>query len=369
MRNDVGAGDSESSKDVIEIEGGANDTVSNIGVTIGPNGYVLAAGVYLLHTGYNDYDQYGNGLKVPVLGAAPNRTIVSNMHVYGFEQEQAQSGGANGITSDPTGGGRLELLFNEIDHNGGSGAQNSSGLAHGIYIDASNTEFGNPTYDPNFTAVFKGNWFHDQFFGHDAKSRAQRTLLIGNYFQGNLPQGGAYGQSDAFNADVPNAGQLLARGNVFVKNKSGYNSGAFGLNYGEEGVPNAPADGPNHRPRANSIDIRFNTFVAFANTIDGVHPLVPMSFFWPQLVPGTAGFPVASPTISANAFVGYCPDGTATHDYRGDTALIAGFGDMSQSFSFGGLFLSPDLSDVGRAAYLHQTAVAARANAAVGAED
>ena len=369
VRNDNGAGDSETSKDVVEIEGGANDTVSNISVTLGSAGYVLASGIYLLHTGYNDYDQFGNSLKVPVLGTAPNRTLISNTHVHGFEQEQVQSGGANGITADPTGGGRLELLFNQIDHNGGSGAQNSSGLAHGIYIDASNTEFGNATYDPDFTVVFKGNWFHDQFFGHDAKSRAQHTYLLGNYFQGGTPQGGTYGQAEAFNADVPNAGQLVARGNVFVKTMSGYNSGAFGLDYGEEGVPSSPADGPHHGPRVNSVDIEFNTFVAFSSTIDGQHSPVPMSFFYPQQVPDTAGFPVANLNVSSNAFVGYCPNGNAVDDYRGTEALTAGFGDMSEAFSFGGLFLSPDLSHVGGVAYLQQTAVGTRTNAAVGAEN
>ena len=330
---------------------------------------MLASGIYLLHTGYNDYDQYGNSLEMPVLGAAPNRTTISNTHVYGFEQEQTQSGGANGITADPTGGGRLDLLFNQIDHNGGSGAQNSSGLAHGIYVDASNTEFGNPTYAPNFTVMFKGNWFHDQFFGHDAKSRAQHTYLIGNYFQGGLPQGGTYAQAEAFNADVPNAGQLVAKGNVFVKTMSGYNSGAFGLDYGEEGVPSSPADGPRRGPRTNSVDIEFNTFVAFSSTIDGQHAPVPMSFFYPQQVPGSAAFPVADLIVSSNAFVGYCPNGNAVDDYRGTEALTAGFGDMSEAFSFGGLFLSPNLGHVGRPAYLHQTAVGVRTNAAVGAEN
>ena len=369
VRNDGGAGDSETSKDVVEIEGGANDAIENIGVTLGPNGYVLASGVYLLHVGYNDYDQFGNALAVPALGAAPNRTTVSHSRVHGFEQVQARSGGANGITSDPTSGGTVAFLYDEIDHNGGSGAQNSSGLAHGIYADASNTEYGNPTYDPSFTAVFRGNWFHDQFFGHDAKSRAQRTYLLGNYFQGGMPQGGAYGQAEAFNADVPNAGELVARGNVFAKSASGYDSGAFGLDYGEEGIPASPKDGPGKGIRRNSIDVEFNTFAAFSRTFDGQHPPVPMSFFYPQQVPGTAGFPVASPVVGSNAFVGYCPTGIAADDYRGSAALAAGFSDMSDSFSFDAPYLSPTGGRLGMPAYRHEAGVSPRATAEVGAED
>ena len=41
VRNDTGSGDSETAKDVIEIIGGANNTIQNIGVTLGPNGNVL----------------------------------------------------------------------------------------------------------------------------------------------------------------------------------------------------------------------------------------------------------------------------------------------------------------------------------------
>jgi hypothetical protein len=369
IRNDAGAGDSETIKDVIEIIGGANDTIDNIGVQFGtgPNAYVAQAGIYLIHAGYNDYDQYGNPLSTPVLGPAPNVTTISHSHITGFDGMEPIAGGANGIFADTTGAGKVLIAENEIDHNGGSGVQNSGGAGHGAYLGASNTAEGNTTYDPNYTVAFVGNWFHDQYYGHDSKSRAQHTVIEGNYYEGGLPQGGIYTQAEAYDADIPNGGVLTVHNNVFTKNQSGPDSNVFSLDYGEEGLP--ANDGPNHRPRKNSIDISFNTFVAFSRTEDGFHSLVPMNFFYPSQTPWTTGFPVADTIIDSNAFVGYCPAGIPTADFRGTTALTAGFGDLSQSFSFGGQWVSPTQANIGAAAYLHQIRRVARATAAVGGED
>jgi hypothetical protein len=371
IRNDGGGGDSETAKDVVEIEGGANDTIRNIGITLGPasSAYVLQAGLYLIHAGYNDYDANGNPLAVPVLGAAPNRTLIAQTHIWGFEAIEPISGGANGVTGDPTGGGEVEFLENEINHNGGSGVQNSGGIGHGIYMDASNTAFGTPTYDPDYHVVFEGNWFHDQYFGHDAKSRAQYTTLLANYFQGGLPQGGIYAQAEAFNADIPNGGVLTAIDNIFVKTASGTNSAGFGTAYGEEGFPTAPYDGPKGGPRRNGIDIEFNTYVTFAATFDGTHANVPFEFFYPAKRPGRAGFPVADITVASNAFVGYCPQGNAITDYRGTTDLIAGFADLEETFSFGGKYRSSNAAVIGRPDYAHAVSVGKRVGQSVGGED
>jgi len=378
VRNDNGGGDSETSKDVVEIIGGANDTIENIGITLGTSSqaYVLEAGLYLIHVGYNDYDQYGNALTTPVLGSGNNFTTISNLHIHGFEQVQAQSGGADGVISDPTSGGTVLFISNEIDHNGGTGAQNSSGLAHGIYMQASNTQYGNPTYDPNFNVTFEGNWFHDQFYGHDLKSRAQNTIIVGNYFQGGLPQGGIYTTAESFGADLPNGGVVTIRGNIFTKNASGYASGTFNVAYGEEGFPGPSNsnetlyDGPNGGPRTNSINFKNNTFVAFARTTDGTHPLIPFEFFYPAQSPSAAGFPVSSVNVNNNAFVGYCPvDFNSVQAYTGTSALSAGFADMSQAFSFGGLWVGANNNIVGLQDYVHELIVGARTKNSVGGED
>jgi hypothetical protein len=368
IRNDGGAGDSETSKDVIEIEGGANDTIENIGVQFGTgaNAYVGQGGIYLIHAGYNDFDQYGNRLTTPVLGPKPNITTIARSHITGFEGMEPIAGGANGIFGDSTGAGKVLIAENEIDHNGGSGVQNSGGAGHGVYMGASNTAAGNTAYDPHYTVEFSNNWFHDQYYGHDSKSRAQHTIIIGNYYQGGLPQGGIYTQAEAYEADVPNGGVVVARNNVFTKNASGPDSNVFSLDYGEEGIPN---DGPHHGPRENRIDISFNTFVAFSRTEDGFHQLVPMNFFYPSQTPWTAGFPVANTIVDSNAFIGYCPAGNAPSDFRGTTALIAGFGDLSQSYSLGGAWLSPAQTNIGAVAYIHELLRGTRATAAVGGED
>ena len=202
-------------------------------------------------------------------------------------------------------------------------------------------------------------------FGHHAKSRAQNTTYIGNYFQGGVPQGNGFNTAENFLADVPNGGALIARYNIFAKNASGPDSNGFSLTYATEGIPN---DGPNGQPRPNSIDVQFNTFVAFTKTYDGVHPVAPLLFFYPGQSPADAGFPVSNVTVANNAFVGYCPVDHVP-DYRGTTQLVAGFGDLSQVFSFGGKFVAPTFNVSGQNTYSHQSLLVPRQKASIGAED
>ena len=200
------------------------------------------------------------------------------------------------------------------------------------------------------------------------KSRAQYTTAVANYFQGGRPQGGIYQQANAFNLDIPNGGVLLAYDNILVKDASGYGSGLYNIAYGEEGFPTSPNDGPNNGPRTNSIDIRFNTHLAFASTVDGSHYITPYEFSYPSELPTTL-LPAAKVNISSNAFVGFCPTGSSTLDFRGATALQAGFSDLSQAYSLGGLWVSSDNSIVGAADYSHVARQGKRTTAAVGAED
>ena len=111
--------------------------------------------------------------------------------------------------------------------------------------------------------------------------------------------------------------------------------------------------------------------MAFAATYDGSHSNVPFFFFYPPQQPGTQGFPVAkrATSVAYNAFVGYCPVGNPVQDYRGTVALIAGFGDISQTFSFGGLWLSANTSIIGQLAFGHVDVAERRRLASIGAED
>jgi hypothetical protein len=340
----------------VEIEDGYGDSIDNIDVQLGPSGGVLQSLVYLIGAGTAYYDASGNALSTPIIGGT---TTLSRMHVSYAELMEPISGGANGIFGDTTGGGLLSLRKLEIDHDGGSGPQWSGGPGHGIYI-------GGSTVDPAYAVSLMGSYFHDNYYGHDAKLRPVTQTVLSNYFKGGLPQGGIYTQAEAFNLDIPNGGVLDAEDNVMVKNNSGANSATFGIAYGEEGVPDA---------RALSITIRNNTFVTFANSISGgpgiTYPMVPLEFFYPPQTPGSPNFPVAASNtnIVNNAFVGYCPTGNAPSDYRGTTALIAGFGDVAQTFSLGYQWVSAAQTIVGTPAYRHLARETARTNAAIGAQN
>jgi hypothetical protein len=224
--------------------------------------------------------------------------------VSGFLQT---SGSGNGIFATGDNTGFLILGELELDHNGGQ-----NGPEHNAYINAS-------LFDPNYTVTFQHSWSHDAYYGHLFKSRAQNTVVSGDYLQGGLPQNGQT-QAEAYLLDVPNGGGLTVRNTVFVKNKSGTFSNGFSIVYGEEGTQNG---GP--FPRVNNINIQNNTFVSLTNLFDGSHPTYPFGFFYPFVVPGSSGWPANTPyTIQYNAFAGYCPTGYQVDDYRGDLSLSVG---------------------------------------------
>jgi len=228
-------------------------------------------------------------------------------------------------------------------HNGGV-----DGPAHNIYINASAT-------DPNYTVHMTNSWSHDAYYGHTFKSRAQNTILEGNYFQGGLPQGGIYGQAENYLVDVPNGGQLIMHNNVLTKNASGAGSNGVSVTFAVEGVVDA---------RKQSVDIENNTFVAFAATYDGTDALWPF-FFWGELVPGASNFvmpsypsgtQVPSVTVSGNAFVGYCPQTYSSYqfmNYRGNLAVTEDFSELNQDYSFNNPVLTAVTDVAGTPAYAH----------------
>jgi hypothetical protein len=347
-RNDAGAGDYATSQGAVYINQSLGLTIDNLDVILGAQGYVLTALVYDNGGGTSQYD--ANGAQTSSLQFGT--TTLSHMRVEGGEQEEAASGGANGIFGTPNNGGTLQMIGDELAYNGGSGVGNSSGPGHNAYIASS-------AVDPNFSVQLIGSWSHDAYYGHDFKSRAWSNLVVGNYFQGGLPQPG-YSQAEAYNVDIPNGGQIVMRNNVLVKDASGPNSNGIGFAYAEEGVSDS---------RPLSIQLRFNTFVAFAQTFDGQHPIAPMNFYYPAISPGQGGFPVANTVIANNAYVGYCPTGNTADDYRGSPGLIAGFADINQGFSTQARWLSADQTILGTRSYLHTTAIRHRLDTALGAQD
>lgn len=274
------------------------------------------------------------GMSGIYINGGTNITL-SQMRVHGLELELTNTGGANGIFVTPNNMGTLTLNQIELYQDGGA----SNALHHNIYVNAS-------AIDPNFTVHMLNSWSHDAFYGHLFKSRAQINILEGNYFQGGLPQGGAYTQAENYLVDIPNGGQLIMRNNVLAKNASGPNSNGAAITFAVEGFDTT---------RTNSIDIENNTFVAFAATYDGYHPIWPF-FFLGGVTTGTSGttfpgLPSTPVVVSNNSFVGFCP----AAGYLGSTSETAAFGEINPDFSFVNPALSYDITQAGTPAYSHVT--------------
>ena len=61
-----------------------------------------------------------------------------------------------------------------------------------------------------------------------------------------------------------------------------------------------------------------------------------MSFFYPNVRPDDPAWPANIPTrVIKNAFVGYCPAGGGSQDYRGDISLTEAFSELSNVYRFG----------------------------------
>jgi hypothetical protein len=265
-------------------------TVGNINVVAGQDAWVGRSGVYEV---------------------AGSRLTLENMRISGFE---AQSSGGDGLFGAGQYKGWLHLSQMELDHNGGT-----NGPEHNAYINESLT-------DPDFTVEMRHSWSHDAYYGHLFKSRAQRNVLTANYFEGGVPQPG-YSQAETYLLDIPNGGIVVARNNVFTKNASGPGSNGISVTYAMEGLIDS---------RPQSIDYENNTFVAFANTFDGSHPIFPMNFYYPSVVPGTHGWPANVPVRALkNSFVGYCKIKQQPWvNYRGDIDVTEAFSELSQEFTF-----------------------------------
>lgn len=337
--NVPGAGDFASGQAVVYLWNNGNANQNNDSITI--KNIDLAINENVHRTGKAGI--YSNG--------STNLTL-EQMRVHGFEMESANAYGANGILTTGSDTGTLTLSQLELYDNGGV-----DGPAHNIYIMPSST-------DPNYTVHMVNSWSHDAFYGHLFKSRAQINILEGNYFQGDLPKGGIFTQSENYLVNIPNGGVLKMRNNILVKNASGSNSNGASITYSDEGL----RSDTNNNQRRYEIEVTNNTFVAFAKTYDGSHPLWPF-FFYEHLIPDSSnfqvpkfpnGFVVPKLIIVDNVFVGYLPQTHATNkymNYRGNRSISVSFNEIDGDFSLKSPLYSKNTSTAGTAAYMHPAQV------------
>jgi hypothetical protein len=255
-----------------------------------------------------------------------------NVRIAGFKQHSA-----NGIFSTGNTAGTLLLENVELDSNGGG-----SGPEHNAYIGASNN-------DSTFTFKVSGSWSHDSYYGHELKSRAQRTIVEGSYLTGQHVAAGQ--QGEAYLLDVPDGGELTVRNTIFVKNYSGNNSNGGSLTFGVESAL---------ATRTWGLTVEHNTFVAMSRYYDDAkHKLYPLFI---------SGKALGDKKIDSNLYVGYCT-GDVTRDAPGTNAVTVGFNDIDQSYRPRLPSLTGNLSIIGTTSYWHQARSATRKTNAVGARD
>lgn len=254
------------------------------------------------------------------------------VRIAGFKQHSA-----NGIFSTGNTAGTLLLENVELDGNGGGG-----GPEHNAYINASNS-------DPDFTFKVIGSYSHDAYYGHELKSRAQRTIVEGSYLAGRRAEAGK--QGEAYLLDVPDGGELTVRNTIFVKNYSGNNSNGGSLTFG---VESALAS------RRWGLTVEHNTFVALSRYYDEAkHKLYPLFI---------SGKALGDKKIDANLYVGYC-NGDVTRDAPGTHAVTANFNDIDQGYRPRKPSLTGNPRIVGTPSYRHQAQSGTRTTNAVGARD
>lgn len=320
----TGASNATLGQGLIYIDTSENVTIENLEIAsneIG-TGSIGKAGIYI------------NGGK---------NVTLRNIKVAGFANRSV-----NGIFVTGNNSGTLLLENVELANNGGGG-----GPEHNIYVNAS-------TVDNNFTVKMVGSWTHDSFYGHLFKSRAQTTIMEGNYFQGSKSTSGEMRES--WLLDVPEGGTLIVRNNIFVKNFSGANTNGASITYGVERAP-----GTYDLARTWKLQIEHNTFVTHARYFDTQnHPI------WPIFA--RASVPVLPVDISVknNIFVGYCQNTSTVFgdiNYFGSDYLLLDFNSIDQAFRPRTPNLAPSSTIVGSPQYVHQQHMTPRGTTAKGARD
>jgi hypothetical protein len=319
--NGLGTSNNTLGQSAVYFDKSENIVFENIDIDGNGATYVGKAGIYV------------NGAK--------NLTL-RNLRIHGFKGSDA-----NGIFGTDNNRGILRLENIELFDNGGA-----NGPEHNIYINRS-------SLDQNFTVYMRGSWSHDAYYGHLYKSRAQRNILVGNYFMGTRSTNGV--QTENYLVDIPEGGTLVMQNNVLVKNFSGDGSNGIFVTFAGENQNNASTD---------TVLIENNTFTAFSKYYDTQsHPLFPYLFYYPLKTPGTAGFPAFPLTVRNNVYVGFCKYNDAAMDYRGAGALELNHNQVDQSFRLRTPRSTGNFSTLGTIGYEHKKRVILRGNLNVGARD
>ncbi len=321
----AGASNNTLGQGVVYVEAGNQITIENLDIDAGSAGTVGKAGIYL--NGGSD-------------------VTIRDVAIHGFRRVRS-----NGLFSTSNSTGTLTLDRVQLFDNGGD-----SGPEHNAYINAS-------TIDPNFTVRMLNSYSTGVYYGHLFKSRAQNTVLEGNYFRGTVPLPGEP-IAESFLVEIPNGGRLTMRNNILVKNASGDGSNGGFVFYAAEGVPDS---------RPLSVLIEHNTFVAFARFYDSQqHAMWPMGFFYPQRTPGAPGFGVSDAVVRSNVFVGFVPQtspGSEWMNFRGTDSVSVGFDALRRDFGLLEPVAAASAKIIGSPAYDHKTRIATRTSQTVGAKD
>lgn len=323
IKNTRGAANDNYGQSLVYVDASENITIENLDIVDDPQAPRLGkAAVYV------------NGAK--------NLTL-RNVRIAGFHVHSA-----NGLFATGNNSGTLTLENIELDGNGGG-----DGPEHNAYINAS-------TLDNQYTVRMVASWSHGSRYGHLFKSRAQRTVLEGNYFQGSRSENGEMRES--WLVDVPDGGVLIARNNLFAKNASGdfTNGGAITF-----AVERGGQDTPFDRARPWEVVIEHNTFVNFARYYDTQHHENFPFFLNPAA-------PVPAWHVRANLFVGYCQPPSphpGERGYRGVDDAQADFNAIDQAFRPRKPEFAASDRIVGTSAYAHRQQANPRKSAAKGARD
>lgn len=139
----------------------------------------------------------GNGAAVRYDGGT---LLLEHVHFHGNQ---------NGLLGAPDPAGTITIRNSEFDRNG-----TEAGNTHNIYV------------GDIATFTLTDSYIHDANVGHEVKSRAENTVITGNYILDNAG-------SSSYSIDLPNGGNATITGNVI---EQGANNQNRTINaYGEEG--------------------------------------------------------------------------------------------------------------------------------------
>ena len=205
--------------------------------------------------------------------------------------------------------GNVVIENSEFSHNG-----DGSGFTHNIYIGAVNS------------LLVEGSYFHDAVIGHEIKSRALNTTIIGNRIEDNLGNG-------SYSIDLPNGGNAIIQGNLIEKgvNAENYTTIAFGEEGASAGsklaitgntIVNDNANGflVNNAAGVGAVTLSGNQLAGFAsdhitsggsiiqtgNTTLATKPVLDLNSLAPVVLPTPPGPPPPPPPTSP-------PPGTLDH--------------------------------------------------------